>query len=68
MDAPPASFLNGRGVSRLLRHFAAVDRLTQDEEWVSGRTRLEREVGSDLAELLVGALALRPTAPQSRLS
>lgn len=69
MDAAPASFLNGRGAHRLLRHFALVDRLTRADEWPSGRARLEREVGCDLAGLLVGALARRGRpAAQSRLS
>jgi hypothetical protein len=56
MDAAPAHDLSGRGAPRLLRHFAALELLTRAEE-PSGRTRLEHELGCDLAALLVGALA-----------
>ncbi len=67
MDAASASFLNGRGAPRLLRQFAIVERLTRDNDWPSGRARLEREVGCELAELLVGALvSVRPPAGLSR--
>ena len=62
MDAAPAHDLQGRGVPRLLRHFDALERLTGDADGPSGRARLERELGWDLAELLVGALT-RPQAP-----
>jgi hypothetical protein len=55
MDAAPAHDLNGRGAPRLLRHFAALERLTS-AEGPSGRTRLESELGCDLAAFLVGAL------------
>jgi hypothetical protein len=60
MEAAAAHDLHGRGVPRLLLHFAAFERLTSDVEIPSGRLRLERELGSDLAEFLVCALA-RPT-------
>lgn len=56
MDAAPAQDLHGRGAPRLLRHFAALELLTQDAG-PSGRARLERELGGDLAELLLDALA-----------
>ena len=56
IDAAPAHDLDGRGAPRLLRHFDALERLTR-AEGPSGRARLETEVGCDLAELLVGALA-----------
>ena len=55
MDAAPAHDLHGRGAPRLLRHFAALELLTS-VEGPSGRARLERELGCDLADLLVGAL------------
>ncbi|HXV35008.1 MAG TPA: hypothetical protein VD769_13450 [Gaiellaceae bacterium] len=56
MDAAPAQDRHGRGAPRLLRHFAALDRLTRDEG-PTGRARLELELGGDLAHLLVDALA-----------
>jgi hypothetical protein len=56
MDAAPAQDLHGRGAPRLLRHFAALELLTQDAG-PSGRLRLERELGGDLADLLLEALA-----------
>jgi hypothetical protein len=59
MDA--AYDLHGRGVPRLLRHFAAFERLTDDLDGPSALVRLEQELGCDLAELLVAALA-RPHA------
>ena len=67
MDAAAAHDLHGRGVLRLLRHFAALERLTADSDGPSGRARLEREVGCDLADLLVIALA-RPPAGGAPLS
>jgi hypothetical protein len=65
MDAAPAHDLQGRGAPRLLRHFAALERLTSAER-PSGRARLESELGCDLTELLVGALA-RPRAGEATL-
>jgi hypothetical protein len=59
MDA--AYDLHGRGVPRLLRHFAAFERLTDDLDGPSVSVRLEKELGCDLAEFLVAALA-RPSA------
>jgi hypothetical protein len=56
MDAAPAHDLHGRGATRLLRQFAALELLTS-VDGPRGRARLERELGSDLADLLVGALA-----------
>lgn len=44
------------GVSRLLEHCAGLARVTDDRR-ASARTRLERELGDDLADLLVQALA-----------
>lgn len=58
MDAAPAQDLHGRGAPRLLRHCAALELLTQDAG-PSGRARLERKLGGDLAELLLDAL-VRP--------
>ena len=57
MDAAPAHDLHGRGARRLLRHCAAFDLLTQDGDGPTVRTRLERELGGDLADLLLDALA-----------
>jgi hypothetical protein len=57
MDAAPAHDLHGRGAPRLLRHFAALDLLTQDGDGPSVRARLEHELGGDLADLLLDALA-----------
>ncbi len=56
MDAAPAQGFEGRGAPRLLEHFAAFERITSGDG-PSARIRLEREVGWELAELLVGALA-----------
>jgi hypothetical protein len=64
MDAAPAQDLHGRGVPRLLLHFDALERLTGDTDGPTGRVRLERELGCDLAALLVCALA-RPPARAS---
>ena len=66
MDAAPAHDLQGRGAPRLLRHFAALERLTSAERGPSGRARLERELGRDLAAFLVGALAARGAAGERR--
>lgn len=43
-------------VSRLLEHCAGLAHVTDDRR-ESARTRLERELGDDLADLLVQALA-----------
>jgi hypothetical protein len=48
--------LYGRGAPRLLEHCAALDRMTGGER-PSARARLELELGGDLAELLIVALA-----------
>lgn len=56
MDAASIQHLDGRGAPRLLEHCAALDRVTGSER-PSARARLELELGGDLAELLVGALA-----------
>jgi hypothetical protein len=48
--------LNGRGAPRLLEHCAALERVTGGEG-PSARARLELELGDDLANLLIGALA-----------
>jgi hypothetical protein len=66
MDAAPAHDLQGRGTPRLLRHFAALERLTS-ADGPSGRARLERELGCDLAEFLVGALARSRPAEEDSL-
>ena len=60
MEPAPAHDLHGRGVPRLLRHFAAIERLTGDLDAPSGRARLEGELGCDLAWLLVWALVRQP--------
>lgn len=56
MDAASIQLLCGRGAPRLLGHCAALERVTSAER-PSARTRLELELGGDLAELLVAALA-----------
>ena len=56
MDDPPSHRLPGRGASRLLADFAALERITEGEG-PSGRHRLELEVGCELADFLVSALA-----------
>lgn len=67
MDAA-AHDLHGRGVPRLLRDFDALERLTGEADGPSGRARLERELGCDLAELLIGALVRRDACGPSSLS
>ena len=62
MDTAPAHDLHGRGAPRLLRHFAALELLTS-ADGPSGRTRLERELGCDLTDLLVGALVPAQRGP-----
>ncbi len=66
MDAAPAQDHDGRGTPRLLRHFAALEHLTSSDG-PSGRARLESELGCDLAELLVGALARSRRADEPAL-
>jgi hypothetical protein len=66
MDAAPAHDLQGRGALRLLRHFAVLEHLTSPDG-PSGRARLESELGCDLAELLVGALARPRRAEEQSL-
>jgi hypothetical protein len=56
MDATGRQQIHGRGAPRLLAHFALLERVTSREE-PSARARLELELGGELAELLVGALA-----------
>jgi hypothetical protein len=58
MDAAPFH-PRGGGAARLLEHCAALARIT-GTEGLSARARLERELGSELADLLVGALAHGP--------
>jgi hypothetical protein len=58
MDAASSQRLRSRGAPRLLAHFVALERVTAVEP-VSARARLERELGCELADLLVGAL-VRP--------
>lgn len=60
MGTAPAQDLHGRGVPGLLRHFDALERLTGDADGPTGRARLERELGCDLAQLLVCALVRPP--------
>ncbi len=69
MDAAAAHDLHGRGVPRLLRHFDTLARLTAEiDDGLSVRARLERELGCDLAELLVCALVRRDAGGSSSLS
>jgi hypothetical protein len=56
MDAASSQQHAGRGAPRLLRHCAALDRVTARDE-ASARSRLESELGSELVEFLLGALA-----------
>jgi hypothetical protein len=58
MDAASSQEIQGRGAPRLLEHCAALDRVTGSER-PTARVRLERELGYELADLLVGALAYR---------
>jgi hypothetical protein len=56
MDAASSQQLRGRGAPTLLRHCAALERITSTDV-PSARARLEDELGAELADLLVGALA-----------
>lgn len=56
MEGPPIHRLQSRGAPRLLADFAALERITEGDG-PSGRHRLELEVGCDLADFLVSALA-----------
>jgi hypothetical protein len=56
MDGPPIPRLQSRGAARLLADFAALERITEGDG-PSGRHRLELEVGCELADFLVSALA-----------
>jgi hypothetical protein len=56
MEDPAIQRIQGRGAPRLLADFAALERITEGEGR-SGRHRLELEVGCDLADFLVSALA-----------
>jgi hypothetical protein len=56
VNAASIQHLKSRGAPRLLEHCAALDRVTGGER-PSARARLDLELGGDLAELLVGALA-----------
>lgn len=56
MDAASSIQVDPRGAPRLLEHCAVLDRLTASNA-PSARVRLERELGCELATLLVGALA-----------
>ena len=56
MDGPPIHRVQGRGAPRLLAEFAALERITEGDG-PSGRHRLEVEVGCELADFLVSALA-----------
>ncbi|MGH3034249.1 MAG: hypothetical protein ACRDON_06780 [Gaiellaceae bacterium] len=59
MDAASFQRLEGRGAPRLLAHFEAIARVTAAEGG-SARARLEYELGYELTERLVCALASRP--------
>ena len=61
MEDPPIHRLQRRGASRLLADFAVLERITEGDG-PSGRHRLELEVGYELADFLVSALAR--TAPR----
>ncbi|HET6696085.1 MAG TPA: hypothetical protein VFG85_06240 [Gaiellaceae bacterium] len=56
MDGLPIPRLQSRGAPRLLADFAALERITEGDG-PSGRHRLELEVGCELADFLVSALA-----------
>lgn len=56
MDDPPMQGFRRRGAPRLLADFAALERITEGDG-PSGRHRLELEVGCELADFLVSALA-----------
>jgi hypothetical protein len=56
MDVPTVPGRLRRGAPRLLADFEALDRITEGDG-PSGRDRLEREVGCELADFLIGALA-----------
>jgi hypothetical protein len=56
MDGLPIHRLQGRGAPRLLADFATLERITEGGG-PSGRYRLELEVGCELANFLVAALA-----------
>jgi hypothetical protein len=58
MDGPAIERLQRRGAPRLLADFAALERITEGDG-PSGRDRLELEVGFELADFLVSALARR---------
>ncbi len=60
MDAASGQQVQGRGAPRLLADFAALDRFTSDRP--TARARLELELGGELTDLLVEALA-RPGRP-----
>jgi hypothetical protein len=64
MDAAPARDPRYRGAPRLLEDFATLERLTGGER-PSARTRLELEVGWELAAFLVGALVRPRSRPRS---
>jgi hypothetical protein len=66
MDAASSQQLEGRGAPRLLEHCAVLARITAPDA-PSARARLERELGCELTELLVGALA-RPRALRPALA
>ena len=56
MGGAPIHRLQERGAPRLLADFAALERITRGDG-PSGRHRLELEVGCELADFLVSALA-----------
>jgi hypothetical protein len=56
MDAASSQRLRQRGAPRLLAHFAALERVTASGG-PTAKARLEHELGPELAERLVGALA-----------
>jgi hypothetical protein len=58
MHAAPGHETPRRGAAGLLAQFAALERVTTETEPASGKARLEDRLGSELARLLVGALAL----------
>lgn len=58
MDAASSHQIPGRGAPRLLEHCVALARVT-GSEGPTARVRLERELGCELADLLVEALAYR---------
>lgn len=59
--AQPMSIAPRRGLDRLQGHCLLVGRMTSPDGHAAALTRLELELGPELARLLVAALSARPT-------